>query len=148
MSVEIAIALVASGVAVGFSSALFGVGGGILMVPLLVLAFGKSQHLAEGTSLLVIVPTAVAGVLAQRRSRAASFRHAALLALGGVGGAYLGAALALTLPHKALQEIFGAVLLLTGTRVLRGGLGLRRKQPERGSPEGAAVVQIEPTGVD
>jgi uncharacterized membrane protein YfcA len=149
VSVGIALALVACGVAVGFASALFGVGGGILMVPLLVLVFGKTQHVAEGTSLLVIVPTAVAGVLAQRRGGAASFRHAALLALGGVGGAYLGAALALTLPHKTLQAIFGAALFLSGIRVLHGGLVLRRKRTTYARPlEGSPAVQIETTGVE
>jgi uncharacterized membrane protein YfcA len=142
VSAAIAIALIASGVAVGFSSALFGVGGGILMVPLLVLAFGKTQHLAEGTSLLVIVPTAISGVLAQRRARVASFRHAGVMAAGGVGGAYLGAALAQHLPHKTLQMLFGALLLISGIRVLRSGLRLRgSRRPEVG--DASAPVQLE-----
>ena len=148
------IALVASGVAVGFASALFGVGGGILMVPLIVLVFGKSQHLAEGTSLLVIVPTALTGVLAQRRTGEVSFRHAGLLAVGGVGGAYVGAAIALHLPHTTLQAIFGIALLLSGLRVIKTGLNLRvRHVPALDSaPQvlDAAVppVHVEPTALE
>ena len=154
MSVEIAIALVASGIAVGFASALFGVGGGILMVPLIVLVFGKSQHLAEGTSLLVIVPTALSGVIAQRRTGEVSFRHAALLAMGGVGGAYLGAAIALHLPHNTLQAIFGVALLLSGLRVIKTGLSLRiRRAPalETVSPAldpPVSPVHVEPTALE
>jgi uncharacterized protein len=143
VSIEIVILLVLSGVAVGFSSALFGVGGGILMVPLLVLAFGKSQHVAEGTSLLVIVPTAISGVLASSRRTAASFRHAGIMAAGGVGGAYLAAALAQHLPHKTLQVLFGILLLLSGVRVLRGGLRLRAEQRREPAAEPPVAVPVE-----
>src|SRR5437764_1094460 len=59
--------LVAFGVLGGLASGLLGVGGGTLMVPFLTLAAGLSQHAAEATSLLVILPTAVAGTLALRR---------------------------------------------------------------------------------
>jgi len=61
------VALVAFGVVVGVASGLLGVGGGTLIVPFLTLAVGLSQHAAEATSLLVILPTAIAGSLALRR---------------------------------------------------------------------------------
>lgn len=104
MSVELALAIAGAGVLVGILSGLFGVGAGILMVPFMVLALDKGQHLSEGTSLLVIVPTAVVGVLMHNKGNFVSFRTGALLAAGGVGGAYLGAALALRLPAETLQR--------------------------------------------
>lgn len=125
MSVELVLFLVFAGLVVGFASALFGVGGGILMVPLIVLIFGRSQHLAQGTSLLVIVPTAVAGVLAHRKSQFVSFRYSVLIALGGVGGAYVGAAVALELPQERLQLLFGLFMAVTGARLLRTGWKIR-----------------------
>lgn len=122
MSVGLAVAIVAAGVLVGVLSALFGVGGGILMVPFMVLALHEQQHLAEGTSLLVIMPTAVAGVLAHRRRGYVSFRTALLLAAGGIGGAWLGAFIALRLSADVLQTIFGVVMAFTGVRVVRRGI--------------------------
>lgn len=128
MSVELALAIAGAGVLVGILSGLFGVGGGILMVPFMVLALDKGQHLSEGTSLLVIVPTAVVGVLMHKKGNFVSFRTGALLAAGGVGGAYLGAALALRLPAETLQVIFGILMAFVGIRTVRRGLTQMRSE--------------------
>jgi uncharacterized membrane protein YfcA len=101
VSAETAIVVLVAGMTVGVLSALFGVGGGILMVPFMVLLLDKGQHLAEGTSLLVIVPTAIAGVLFHRKKGYVSPKHALVLAAGGMGGAYTGAALAFA-PRRPL----------------------------------------------
>ncbi|CAN5660606.1 hypothetical protein BH20ACT23_BH20ACT23_29700 [soil metagenome] len=114
----VALGVVAFGVLTGVLSALFGVGGGLVMVPFMVLALGSDQHLAEGTSLLVIVPTAIVGVIAHSRRGYVSFKHAALLAVGGVVGSFLGATLALQLEEGALQVVFGAFLALMGVRTV------------------------------
>ena len=121
--------VVVAGVAVGILSALFGVGGGILMVPFMVLVLDRGQHVAEGTSLLVIVPTAVAGVLAHRGRGYVSFSGAAWIAVGGIGGAYAGAVVALSLDADLLQMLFGAFLLIAGMRTLRQGVnGIRAER--------------------
>jgi uncharacterized membrane protein YfcA len=120
--------VIGAGVAVGILSALFGVGGGILMVPFLLLALDQTQHIAEGTSLAVIVPTAIAGVLAHRRSGFVSFSNAAWLAAGGIGGAWLGAEIALGLDADILQVLFALFLLLSGIRMLLRGLAARRTE--------------------
>ncbi|MGH2752120.1 MAG: sulfite exporter TauE/SafE family protein [Actinomycetota bacterium] len=118
VSVPVAIGVAGFGVLTGVLSALFGVGGGLVMVPFMVLALGRSQHLAEGTSLLVIVPTAVTGMVAHARRGFVSFKHAAILAVGGVGGSYLGARFALTLEGDLLQTIFGGFLAIMGIRTV------------------------------
>ena len=127
MSVELVLLVVAAGVVVGVLSALFGVGGGLLMVPFIVLVLGKGQHLAEGTSLLVIVPTAVAGSIAHWRNRFVVPREAAVLALGGIVGVYLGASLALETPSETLQLVFGIYLGAMGVRSIWQGARRRRE---------------------
>ncbi len=118
MSPELAILIVGVGVGVGAVSALFGIGGGIVMVPFMVLVLGESQHLAEGTSLLVIVPTAIAGVYAHRRARYVSARNLLAIGLPGIVGAFLGARGALLLDGPDLQTIFAAFVAIVGLRLI------------------------------
>lgn len=110
--------VVAFGVLVGALSALFGIGGGVVMVPFMVLLLERSQHLAEGTSLLVIVPTAIAGVIAHAGRGFVDFRSAAWLAAGGVLGAFAGARFALASSTETLEAIFAGFLALMGARLL------------------------------
>ena len=110
-------ALVAFGVVTGVMSGLLGVGGGTLMVPFLTLAAGLSQHAAEATSLLVVLPTAIVGSLVLRR-RGVALRFGTLGAAGGV----LGALLALALPGHVLKIVFACFLLLVSVRLVRDSL--------------------------
>jgi uncharacterized protein len=113
--------LIVGGIVVGALSALLGVGGGVIMVPLIAFVFDESQHLAEGTSLLVIVPTAIVGVVAHVRRGYVSFRHAGCVALGGIVGAYVGATLALSLDADTLTKVFAVFLLAMGARTIYEG---------------------------
>lgn len=98
---------------------LLGVGGGIVLVPFLVLAIGMSQHEAEATSLFVILPTALAASIALRRRGVGDLPVA--LAVGSVGavGAVTGALLALSLPSDVLRSVFAVLLALIGVRLVR-----------------------------
>ncbi|MBA2529200.1 MAG: sulfite exporter TauE/SafE family protein [Euzebyales bacterium] len=112
------------GLAAGALSALMGVGGGVIMVPAMVLLLGFSQHLAEGTSLLIIVPTAVVGSLRHARHGYTDWKLGLLIGLGGIAGAQLGSFVALALEADVLQRLFAVFLLVTGVRLLwksRGG---------------------------
>jgi uncharacterized protein len=113
------VALVAVGALAGTLAGLLGVGGGILLVPFLVLAVGMSQHEAEATSLLVILPTALAASVALRRRDVGDLPVA--LALGTVGavGAVVGALLALSLPADVLRLGFAVLLAVAGLRLVR-----------------------------
>ena len=124
MGIEL-IVLAGAGFVVGFCAALLGVGGGILMVPLMVLVLDRTQHVAVGTSLLVIAPTALVGVLTHRRAATTLFRDAAILASGGVCGAFGAALIALRLPPTALRFAFAVVLAVSGARLLRDGTRIR-----------------------
>jgi uncharacterized membrane protein YfcA len=116
------LALVSFGVAVGVASGLLGVGGGTLVVPFLTLAVGLSQHSAEATSLLVILPTAIAGSLALRRRGVGDLGLALRFGIIGAAGSILGALLALALSGSALRLVFAVFVGLVGLRLARDGL--------------------------
>lgn len=114
---DVIIAL-ATGLVAGTYAGLLGVGGGIIMVPSLVILLGQDQQVAQGTSLLVIVATALAGTAANARRGLLDRRFAILLGLGGVAGTVAGALLALrVLDESTLQRVFGAVLVLIAVRL-------------------------------
>jgi uncharacterized membrane protein YfcA len=115
-------ALVAFGVLAGVASGLLGVGGGTLMVPFLTLAAGLSQHAAEATSLLVILPTAIAGTLALRRRGVGDPAIAIRFGIVGSVGAVLGALLALALPAATLRIVFAVFVGVVGLKLIRDAL--------------------------
>lgn len=121
--------LIPVGFAVGAFSAAFGIGGGLLMVPVMVLAYGFDQHVAQGTSLIVIVPTALAGAIAHHRRGLVDPIAAAYMAVGGIAGVFLGARLALATDADTLQGIFGVVVVAAGVRL--AVQGRRQARDER-----------------
>jgi uncharacterized protein len=116
------LALAAFGVLAGVASGLLGVGGGTLLVPFLTLAVGLSQHEAEATSLLVILPTAIAGTLALRRRGVGNAGLAIRFGVVGSIGAVLGVLLALALPAATLRIVFAGFVAIVGVKLVRDGL--------------------------
>ena len=110
--------LLAIGVAAGFLAGLLGVGGGILLVPAMVLLLGFDQHVAQGTSLVVIVPAAMIGTWTHYRRGTIRPRDALLVAAGGVIGAAIGSLSALSIDDTLLQRGFAVVLLVVAVRML------------------------------
>lgn len=110
------------GVASGALAGLLGVGGGILLVPFLVLAVGMSQHEAEATSLLVVLPTAiVASLILHRRGVGDLPAALGMGVVGAIAGA-AGALVALSLPGQVLRTVFALFLGLVGIRLVRDAL--------------------------
>ncbi len=103
------------GLFAGFLSGMFGVGGGILIVPGLIAIMGFSPRLASGTSLTTIVPLAIVGVFTYRDD--VSWAAAGLLALGGLAGAQLGTWLLSRISSKILQRFF-AIFMIASTVML------------------------------
>lgn len=121
MSPGLALGYLVSGVAMGILSALFGIGGGILLVPLLVAVFGYDQRLAAGTSLAVMGLIALVGAVRQGTQGKTDWRAGALLGLGGAAGGIAGALLAQVLPLRALTWLFALLLIITAVRLARSG---------------------------
>jgi uncharacterized membrane protein YfcA len=104
-------ALVGVGVLAGLLSGLFGVGGGILVVPALLL-LGVDQPRAAGTSVTAILPTAIVGAIGYGLTSHIDWLAGILLAVGAVGGAQIGSLLLNRLPRRVLFWSFIALMLL------------------------------------
>lgn len=113
--------MVAVGMLGGLFSGLLGVGGGIVMVPLLVLAFGTAQHLAHGISLAAIIPIAAVGALTYALAGELDVAAALALALGSILGARWGVRLLVGIDEGPLKVVFGVFLLLVAVSVVLGG---------------------------
>jgi len=109
---------VAIGLVAGVASGVGGIGGGIVMVPAMVFFLGLSQHTAEGTSLLAIIFTAVAGTRVNLKHGRVDLRHAAVVGAAGIVFAQLGASLALAMSAQRLSQVFGAFVVLVGIRMV------------------------------
>ena len=110
--------LVAIGLAAGVFSALFGVGGGIVIVPLLVLAAGFAERPATGTSLAAIGLIALAGTVLYAVRGHVEPGPAALVGLPAAVGAVAGAALQQRIADRLLTLAFAALLAALGVRLL------------------------------
>jgi len=104
------------GLAAGVLAGMFGVGGGLLFVPTLIV-LGLNQHEAIGTSLLAIVPTVLVGTWRQSRYDNVRWRAAAVLGAAAAVTAQGGVALAETLPATTLRRLFAALLVLVAMQI-------------------------------
>jgi uncharacterized membrane protein YfcA len=110
--------LVGIGLVSGFFGALFGVGGGIVIVPLLVLVLAFDQRRASATSLAAILISSAVGALTYAFHGEVKPGAAALVGLPAVAGVLLGAALQQRIPVQRLSLGFGVLLALVGARLL------------------------------
>lgn len=99
------------GLGAGFLSGMFGVGGGVVLVPALVLLLGYGQRMAAGTSLAAIVPAATVGVISYAAAGDVQWVAALILAGGAVVGAQIGTWLLPRVPVRALQFAFAVFML-------------------------------------
>lgn len=123
--------LLAAGAGTGFASGLLGIGGGSIMIPIsywIIMAMGASQdiaiRIAFGTSLLVILPTAISGSWRHNKKKAVRWRTALILGSSALAGALVGATVAARLPGEILETGFGALVLAVA---LWMGLGIMPK---------------------
>ena len=126
--------LVALGLFSGTLAATLGVGGGIIFVPVLVSAFGFTQLDAQGTSLAIIVPTAIVGMVTHAKAGRIDWPVVAVVATGGVFAAFAGAMSAQRMDEELLRRIFAFVLVILAVR-----MALRTHRLWRESQESAPV---------
>lgn len=125
------IAAIVMGAAAGVVSGLLGVGGGILFVPALTLVLSLSQVKAEATSLLAIIPVALAGAAQQYRYGNVRVRDGAVLGALSALGVLAGVALANVLPDRDLKLGFAALMLVTAAQFFRRWLRTRKASADR-----------------
>ena len=108
------------GLAVGLMVGLMGVGGGILLVPAFVYLLGMDQHMAQGTSLLILLPPLGLGaLLLYWRNRVVDLRAGIVCALGFFVGGYFGGYVAIGIPSRTLQGLFGLFLIFSALMLWR-----------------------------
>lgn len=130
--------LLAFGFAVGVLSGLFGIGGGIVLVPGLVLLFGLSQPEAQGTSLAVLaMPVLGFAAFAYYQHGYVRLPTVTLVAIGFIVGAYGGARLVPHLPVAVLQSGLGLLLVYLGATCL---IQVRERESQAALPAGVAIV--------
>ena len=113
--------LILIGLVAGVLAATLGIGGGLVYVPALVTLFSLGQQEAQGTSLVVIVPTALLAALVHSRSGRVDWRQAAAIGFGGIAGGVGGATVALAIDPTLLCRMFAVFLVLVALRMLRRG---------------------------
>jgi uncharacterized protein len=124
---EVFIAII--GLVAGVLAGMFGVGGGILFVPTLVLGLGLTQVHAGATSLLAIVPTAFVGTWRLQRQGLVDLKAAAVIGVVSIIGVQGGVLLAEHLPGAVIRRLFGVLLLITAAQ-----LALRARRTVPGEP--------------
>lgn len=142
-SVGSAVAHVGVGLTSGTASALLGIGGGTVIVPALVILLGYGQHLAEGTSLAVIVPTSLVGAWAHARRGYTDWSAGWRLSAGGVIGGLVGAQVALMLPGEVLARAFGVLLVVVAALFIRRSTPDDEVGPDASTEPGSAGSEIE-----
>jgi len=119
LSSRCAAVLIVVGVMTGVLSGLFGVGGGFVIVPALVLVSGMEVHRAIGTSLMAIALVSVSGVTSHLWTRGAiPWELAALFVSGGVGGLFVGQSIASRLSGPMLQRVFAAAMVVVAAFII------------------------------
>jgi uncharacterized membrane protein YfcA len=111
--------LILIGLAAGLLSGFIGVGGGIIIIPLLMILLGMTQHQAQGTSLAVMLPPI--GILAAWNYHKAGFvdwKYALIISAAFIVGGYLSSKWAVNVDAKTLKKVFGIMLLIGGFKLI------------------------------
>jgi uncharacterized protein len=121
------------GLAVGILMGLLGIGGGALLVPAMVYLLGMDQHVAQGTSLLILLPPVGLGALREYwKQGQVDLRAGTLCAAGMLAGGYAGGTIAVPLSSRDLKGLFGCFLIVAAILVWQ------KPQPQ---PEATAVAR-------
>ena len=118
LDLAMALALIVVGVVTGILAGLLGVGGGIIMVPAMMMIFGIPPVIAKGTSLGVIIPTSIMGTWRNRTKKNVDFRAAAIVGIAGVLAAIAGGTLSARMSDTLSNVLFAVLLTIVAVRLL------------------------------
>lgn len=111
--------LVLIGLAAGFLSGLVGIGGGIILVPALVLLLGFTQKQAQGTSLgIMLLPIGILAVIQYYKQGYINVNYILIVAVAFVAGSFLGSKLALSLSDEKMKKVFAVLLFILSIKML------------------------------
>ncbi len=113
------LALIIIGIAAGVLSGMFGVGGGIIIVPALVFFLGMTQHQAQGTSLgLMLLPIGILAAWNYYKSGNLNIKYGLIIAGAFVLGGYFGSKISLSLDQVLVKRIFGFLMLAVALKLI------------------------------
>lgn len=113
------IVLILIGIAAGIMSGLFGVGGGVIIVPALVFFIGMTQHQAQGTSIgLMLLPIGILAAYNYHKSGNLDVKAGLIVALAFVIGGYFGSKFSLNMNELLLKRVFGGFMLLVSIKLM------------------------------
>jgi uncharacterized protein len=119
MSTGYILGILAIGLIAGFMSSLVGIGGGIIIVPALVMIFGLSQKMAQGTSLAMLsLPVAFIGAFNYYKEGEVNWKLALMLALTFVIGGFLGSKVALDMSTNVIKKVFAVFMIVVAIKYL------------------------------
>ena len=119
MSTGFVLGILAIGIIAGFMSSLVGIGGGLVIVPALVLLFGINQKEAQGTSLMMLsLPVAFIGAFNYYKSGYANWKVALLLASTFMIGGFFGSKLAISLEMSVIKKVFAIFMIIIAVKYL------------------------------
>lgn len=119
MNTATILGLLLIGLIAGMMSSLVGIGGGVVIVPALVMIFAFSQKMAQGTSLAMLLPPiGILAVANYYKAGYVDFKIAAILVVAFVAGSYLGSKIVLNLQESTLKRIFGIFLMILAVKYL------------------------------
>jgi uncharacterized membrane protein YfcA len=130
----IVVALIGLGLVTGVLSGLLGVGGGVFMVPVLILFLGIGDLTAKGISLLVVIPTGLIATYFSLRQKNTDLRTAAVIGISGAVTSVLGAALAFWLEPRAAAILFALFLLVIAIRMAVQAVKKQQKPRQTNNP--------------
>ena len=119
MDIQTLLLLLCIGLLAGVASGFVGIGGGIIIVPALVFGLGLNQHMAQGTSLaMMIPPIGILAVMSYYKAGQIQLEYAGILALTFVLGAWMGSKWALRINPSVVRLIFGLFMLFAAGRLI------------------------------
>lgn len=119
MNTTIIISLIIIGLVAGLLSGVMGIGGGVVMVPMMILMLGANQFEAQGTSLSVLaVPVTFLAAYTYYQEGYVNWRYAAVIAAFFIIGGFLGAKLAVNINEKMLKKIFAVLLIMLALKII------------------------------
>lgn len=126
LSWPVAFGLVALGLVMGVASGLFGIGGGVIAVPAFIALFGMGDLIAKGTSLLVMIPTALSGTVSNVRGKIVDVRAGIVVGLAATAASFGGVAIAFLVPPRLSSVLFALLLAFAAVQLTIKAIRARR----------------------
>lgn len=119
LKMETVIVILIIGIVAGMFSGFIGIGGGLIVVPCLVYFLGMSQHIAQGTSLAMMLPPIGAiAVYNYYKAGVVDFKVAAILCISFIIGSFFGSKIAISLSPAVIKKAFGILIILLGIKMV------------------------------